>query len=71
MAMLDWKRIERLERALAQLASGVDWSGYRSPQGRPDLNEICGEVQAAIDGEALKQRAAALELELADLKGAA
>lgn len=71
MTMTDWQRIDRLERAIAQLDGGTDWSSLRARAGRSDLNEIVGEVHAALDREALERRQAALERELAGLQGAA
>jgi hypothetical protein len=64
------ERLARLERALAQLASGLDWSYQRGGRSRAELNEICAELQAATDAEALKLRQAALETELASLRAA-
>jgi hypothetical protein len=69
--MTDSERIARLERAIVELSSGVDWSGFRSTHGRADLNAIVREREAAGAAAALKRRAAEIEAELAGLKGAA
>jgi hypothetical protein len=62
---------ERLKRAFAALASGVDWSAQRGGRSRGDvMRSICAEVDAANDAEALKLRHAALETELAALRAA-
>ena len=63
------ERIDRLERAIAELAAGVDWSSMRA-RFRPDaLREIQAERHAAEDARELDQRQAALRAELAALTG--
>ena len=64
------ERITRLERAVAQLFRGVDWSRQRGGRGDGALREICGEQDAATGAEARERRERALEAELADLRAA-
>lgn len=58
MTKTDSDRLDRLERALAQLAAGVDWSVQRGGRDNRALRDICAEQDA-------------LRAELAGLPGAA
>jgi hypothetical protein len=61
---------EKLKRAFAALASGVDWSAQRGGRDAGVMREVCAEADAARRSEAREQRAAALEDELAEVRAA-
>jgi len=66
------ERLDRLERAITELDYGVDWTRFRTGgRGRAALNEIRAEIDAVRESDERALRTAALESELAALKGAA
>jgi predicted subunit of tRNA(5-methylaminomethyl-2-thiouridylate) methyltransferase len=64
------ERIDRLERALAELAAGANWTPLAG-HGRKVLDEICNEFYAVRAAEVSERRRRELEAELAGLGTAA
>jgi hypothetical protein len=71
MTRTDSDRIDRLERALAQLAAGVDWSTQRGGRDSRAFRDICSEQDAIAAARTRDQRRDALRAELAGLGEAA
>jgi hypothetical protein len=63
-------RVDRLERVVAELADGWEWTPLRG-HGRNATNEFLEEVHLARAAEASERRRRALEAELAGLGEAA